>query len=173
MPTNPGTELATLDFGNLIGGPLVAVITAQSLAARSTADFIKTVGFYPAGQKDPEDPNKDIGGTPVYVDFKYPKEVQPFQPGKTFFKVSSIEITDGGAGYTTALTVTFSAPGPGETPATHGTVVLDTATGAITSIPVATGGVYLTPPTITISAPTGTPATPAQVSVKMAPDHVE
>src|SRR3954468_15697308 len=83
MATNPGTELATLDFGNLIGGPLVAVITAQSLAARSTADFIKTVGFYPAGQMDPDDPDKDIGGTPVYVDFKYPKETQPFQPAIT------------------------------------------------------------------------------------------
>ncbi len=78
MATNPGTELATLDFGNLIGGPLVAVITAQSLAARSTADFIKTVGFYPTGQTDSE--GNDIGGTPVYVDFKYPKETQPYQP---------------------------------------------------------------------------------------------
>src|SRR2546423_681474 len=83
MPTNPGTELATLDFGNLIGGPLVAVITAQALAARSTADFVKTVGFYPAGQKDAQDPNKDIGGTPVYVDFKYPKETKPYQPAVT------------------------------------------------------------------------------------------
>jgi hypothetical protein len=80
MPTNPGTELATLDFGNLIGGPLVAVIKAQSLAAEATADFIKTVGFYPAGQKDPTDPNKDIGGMPIYVDFKYPKETQPYRP---------------------------------------------------------------------------------------------
>jgi hypothetical protein len=34
---NPGTELAALDFGNLIGGPLNAVITAQSMAAQSTA----------------------------------------------------------------------------------------------------------------------------------------
>jgi hypothetical protein len=81
MATNPGTELATLDFGNLIGGPLVAVITAQSLAARSTADFIKTVGFYPAGQTDAG--GNDIGGTPVYVDFKYPKETQPYQPAVT------------------------------------------------------------------------------------------
>jgi len=75
---NPGTELATLDFGNLIGGPLVAVITAQALAARSTADFIKTVGFYPAGETDSG--GTDIGGTPVYVDFKYFKETQPYQP---------------------------------------------------------------------------------------------
>ncbi len=66
MP-NPGTELASLDFGNLIGGPLVAVITAQSIAARSTADFIKTVGF-------------DADDKPVYVDFKYPKEISAYQP---------------------------------------------------------------------------------------------
>ena len=64
---SPGTELASLDFGNLIGSPLVAVITAQSIAARSTADFIKTVGF-------------DDDDKPVYVDFKYPKEISPYQP---------------------------------------------------------------------------------------------
>lgn len=64
---SPGTELASLDFGNLIGSPLVAVITAQSIAARSTADFIKTVGF-------------DEDNLPVYVDFKYPKEISPYQP---------------------------------------------------------------------------------------------
>lgn len=77
MATNPGRELASLDFGNLIGGPLVAVITAQSLAAEATAKFIKDVGFYADGKKDAD--GKDIGGTPIYVDFKYPKEV-PYQP---------------------------------------------------------------------------------------------
>jgi hypothetical protein len=76
--TNPGTELATMDFANLLGGPIVAVISAQAMAARSTADFIKTVGFYPAGQTDQD--GNDIGGMPVYVDFKYPKEIQPYQP---------------------------------------------------------------------------------------------
>lgn len=75
---NPGTELAALDFGNLIGGPLNAVITAQAMAAQSTASFIKDVGFYQEGQTDAED--NDIGGTPVYVDFKYPKEISPYQP---------------------------------------------------------------------------------------------
>ncbi|MDG2433064.1 DUF2589 domain-containing protein [Flavobacterium sp.] len=64
---NPGTELASLDFGNLIGSPLVAVITAQAIAARSTADFIKTVGF-------------DEDNLPIYVDFKYNKEISPYQP---------------------------------------------------------------------------------------------
>ena len=47
---NPGTELASLDFGNLIGGPLNAVITAQAMAAQSSATFIKEVGFYKDGQ---------------------------------------------------------------------------------------------------------------------------
>jgi hypothetical protein len=77
---SPGTELASLDFGNLIGGPLVAVINAQSIAADATTKFIKEVGFYPANQPDAPDGTK-LAGTPVYVDFKYPKEVQPYQPG--------------------------------------------------------------------------------------------
>lgn len=67
---NPGTELASLNFENLIGSPLVAVIKAQSIAARSTADFIKTVGF-------------DENDKPVYVDFNYPKEISPYQPAVT------------------------------------------------------------------------------------------
>lgn len=75
---NPGTELSSLDFGNLIGGPLTAVITAQAMAAQSTASFIKDVGFYQKGQKDAD--GEDIGNTPIYVDFKYPKEISPFQP---------------------------------------------------------------------------------------------
>ncbi len=75
---SPGTELASLDFGNLIGGPLTAVITAQAMAAQSTASFIKDVGFYQKGQKNAA--NEDIGGTPIYVDFKYPKELSPFEP---------------------------------------------------------------------------------------------
>lgn len=76
--TSPGTELAALDFGNLIGGPLNAVITAQAMAAQSTASFIKDVGFYQEGQLNAD--GDDIGGTPIYVDFKYPKEVSPYQP---------------------------------------------------------------------------------------------
>lgn len=75
---SPGTELASLDFGNLIGGPLTAVITAQSMAAQSTAEFIKSVGFYKKGQKNAA--GDDIGETPIYVDFKYPKEISPYVP---------------------------------------------------------------------------------------------
>ena len=45
MPTNPGQELCSINFGAMIGGPLVAVIEAQTLAAPETADWIKSVGL--------------------------------------------------------------------------------------------------------------------------------
>ena len=40
-----GKELASLDFKNLIGGPLSAVVEAQAMAAESTVNFIKNMGF--------------------------------------------------------------------------------------------------------------------------------
>lgn len=40
-----GKELAALDFANLIGGPLNAVVEAQAKSAITTANFIKQVGF--------------------------------------------------------------------------------------------------------------------------------
>lgn len=78
MPT-PGQELSSIDFESMIGGPLVAVINAQAQAAMSTVNFIKEVGF-----KKPED-DFDAGGDtgtedPIYVSFKYPKELSPYQP---------------------------------------------------------------------------------------------
>jgi hypothetical protein len=168
---NPGTELAALDFGNLIGGPLNAVITAQSMAAQSTADFIKSVGFYPDGT---EVNGVDVGNTPVYVDFKYPKEIMPYQPGKTFLKVFAIEIVDGGSGYTAAPTITFSTPAEGETGATATATI---TAGVISAINITAGGIYLNPPTVTITPPPASteeaPSSIPQVSVKTSIDHVD
>ncbi|WP_341504081.1 DUF2589 domain-containing protein [Gallaecimonas sp. GXIMD4217] len=53
-----GRELASLDFGNLIGGPLNAVVESQAKSAITTANFIKEVGF-------------DKDGKIVNVDFSY------------------------------------------------------------------------------------------------------
>lgn len=110
MP-NPGTELASLDFGNLIGSPIISVIKAQALAAQTTTDFIKSVGF-------------DQDQNPVYVSFKYPKEVQPYQPKKNP-QVTQAKVSTAGSGYTTnqVVNVTFSAAS-GEIAAT-GTLVAD------------------------------------------------
>lgn len=73
MPT-PGQELATLDFESMIGGPLIAVVHAQTQAALATVDFIKQVGFKPAANNGgtPED---QTTGEPATVTFKYIKKV--------------------------------------------------------------------------------------------------
>lgn len=173
MP-NPGTEIAALDFGNLIGGPLNAVITAQAMAAQSTTEFIKSVGFYQAGQTDSE--GNDIGNTPIYVDFKYPKEIMPYQPGKTFLKVVAVEVISGGTGYLAGDTISFS---PTAVAANGETDITDTATitvdndGKITAVNLTTTGSrgsYLASPTVTIGTTTGTGAT---LTVKSTIDRVD
>lgn len=60
-----GDELASLDFQNMIGGPLSAVVKAQADAAVTSVDFIKAVGF------DEENDNK-----PTMVTFEYDKPVE-------------------------------------------------------------------------------------------------
>lgn len=45
-----GQELASLDFGNLIGGPLNAIVEAQAKSAITTANFVKEVGFTDKGE---------------------------------------------------------------------------------------------------------------------------
>lgn len=57
-----GDEIANLDFSSMIGGPLVAVIKAQSQSAQTSVDFIKSVGF-------------DKNGQPTMVSFQYKKPV--------------------------------------------------------------------------------------------------
>lgn len=63
-----GRELSSIDFESMLGGPLSAVVNAQAQAAMSSVTFIKEVGF------EPKTTN------PVYVEFKYPKEVSPYLP---------------------------------------------------------------------------------------------
>jgi len=75
----PGEELASLDFEALIGGPLVAIINAQAQAALSTANFIKSVGFKKPAQDEFEFEAQETD-EPIYVKFRYPKEITPYQP---------------------------------------------------------------------------------------------
>ena len=81
MP-NPGQELASLDFESMLGGPLVAVVNAQAQAAVSTVNFIKEVGFKKPSAEEIAGGNTSTED-PIYVTFKYPKELSPYVPAVT------------------------------------------------------------------------------------------
>lgn len=137
-----GKELSSIDFKSLIGGPLVAVVEAQAQAAMSTVNFIKAVGFKPPTKDDAG--NEQASGEPIYVSFKYPKEVSPYEPAVP--AMIQLEITDPGAGYTTP-TVKISGTGSGATAEVTlgegGQIVGITLTNA--------GSGYKNPPTVTVT----------------------
>src|SRR5712664_3729781 len=105
MP-NVGQELASIDFASMLGGPLIAVVNAQAQAAMSSVNFIKAVGFEPATVDGDGNP---VPGKPIYVSFKYPKEIAPFQPATDV--VDTVKVDKGGSGYTSEPTVTFTGGG--------------------------------------------------------------
>ncbi len=86
---NPSQEMSSIAFDKILGGALNAVVSAQNNSSLTTVNFIKSVGFQ----------NDENGNTvkPVYVDFKYPKEIAPYQPAipASFY----FTITAGGSGY--------------------------------------------------------------------------
>ncbi|QHI36302.1 hypothetical protein IMCC3317_16620 [Kordia antarctica] len=94
---NPGQELASIDFESMIGGPLISVVNAQAQASMSSVDFIQKVGF----TEDKE---------PIYVSFKYPKQVAPYREGNEG-QVIAVNVTAAGSGYTVAPTVAISGTG--------------------------------------------------------------
>lgn len=86
---NPAQELSSLAFDKILGGALNAVVSAQNNSSLTTVDFIKSVGF-----------RTDANGNtvkPVYVDFKYPKEVAPYKPATP--ESHFINVVKGGSGY--------------------------------------------------------------------------
>jgi Protein of unknown function (DUF2589) len=172
MASEPARELSSINFEAMLGGPLIAVVNAQAQAAMSTVNFIKAVGFKPG---DATDPTKAQTGDPIYVSFKYPKEIAPFEPAVPA-QVSGATITAPGSGYTTA---------PGVTPTGGGGSGLIMSTtlgtgGSVASISITNPGTgYTSAPNLAIDpAPAGgtnatatatfaaaTPAVPAQFQV--------
>ena len=72
-------ELKQIPFGHLIGAPLKAAIESQALAAQSTIDFIKQVGFKKEGGQDTDFMFDDLSadadaGEIRNVTFKYFKK---------------------------------------------------------------------------------------------------
>ncbi|MFI7483860.1 DUF2589 domain-containing protein [Kocuria sp. M1R5S2] len=147
MATQPGRELSSIDFEAMLGGPLRAVVNAQAQAAMSSVNFIKSVGFR---QGDAADPAKAQTGDPIYVSFKYPKEVAPFRP-ETEARVTGVRVTTPGTGYTAAPTVTVSDEGEGSGLAV--TAVIG-AGGDVTSVVVDDpGSGYAKAPKLAVEAP--------------------
>jgi len=149
MP-NPGKELSSIDFASMLGGPLNAVVDAQAKAAMSSVNFIKAVGFKKSAKKTKAG-EQSTTEEPVYVGFKFPKEVSPYVPEDPGGAITSIPVTSGGAGYTAAPAVTIAAPGAGGTQA----VAVANLTGdAVTSITITTpGSRYAGAPAVTLAAP--------------------
>ncbi|MBE7176794.1 MAG: DUF2589 domain-containing protein [Mucilaginibacter polytrichastri] len=67
MAANLASTIA-LPYAELIGSPLVAMIEAEALAARASADFIRTVGFSADGE------NESDFGRMNTVSFSYTKQ---------------------------------------------------------------------------------------------------
>lgn len=68
VPANFAQELGSIDFSQVIGGPLVAAVEAHNMAQLTVADFIQSVGFI--------DTNDDGQADEVrMVTFKYEREV--------------------------------------------------------------------------------------------------
>lgn len=171
MPS-PGQELSSIDFGSMIGGPLNAVIKAQADAALSTVNFIKSVGFKAGDSDDPEDTNTS---DPIYVSFKYPKEVAPYQPAVPP-TITSLNLISGGTGYADdpPPKVTIADPPTGGTTAT---AIAAVTAGVVSLTLTDPGSGYISAPGVTIDpAPAGgtdasadttwvgvQPAVPAQI----------
>lgn len=65
---NFAQELGSIDFGQVIGGPLVAAVEAHNMAQLTVADFIQTIGF--------RDTDDDGNADEVFmVSFAYERDV--------------------------------------------------------------------------------------------------
>ncbi len=79
---DPGQELSSINFESMIGGPLCAVIRAQSQAALSTINFVKEVGFKKLPDAKSQGWDEQDVGDPVYVTFHYQRLVSPYTPAE-------------------------------------------------------------------------------------------
>ncbi len=150
---SPARELSSINFEAMLGGPLVAVINAQAQSAMTSVNFIKAVGFE-AELDSSGQPIQGAVGKPIYVTFKYPKETAPFQPAVDA-AVTSIQVANGGSGYTSAPTVAITGGG-----GSGATATANVSGGAVTSIVLDNPGTgYTSAPSVALSGGGGTGAT--------------
>lgn len=142
----PGQELSSIDFQAMIGGPLSAIVDAQAQAALSSVNFIKSVGFTPDTL---DEQGKLVTGSPIYVTFKYPKVLAPYQAG-TRGTLVKVTVKEGGKDYVDGESVGISGGASG--------VITVGANGKVSKIEITNAGseyVKGTPVSITASAGSG------------------
>lgn len=158
---NPASELASLNFSSIIGGPLRAVVEAQAQAAMTTVEFVKTVGFNSPQRQAAENvaggtapPADGDPGTmePVYVSFKYPKEIAPYQP-EVVGGLVKLTARDDGIGYKEGEEIAVTPPDEVE-----GAVISAKFTGGKVVITIDDSGTGWKPTSVvTLAPPTAPP----------------
>ena len=102
MSSRTTNVLNNIPFHNIIGGPLEAAIKAQAMAANTTVEFIKAVGFKPVTKNGQIDPDKDdssiVGdedseiGNIRYINFSYAKKNLDGSKAEGYMKVPILSI---------------------------------------------------------------------------------
>ncbi|MFI3168274.1 MAG: DUF2589 domain-containing protein [Bacillota bacterium] len=101
MAYSAGQELSSMAFDKIIGGALDAVVKAQSNSSITTVNFIKQTGF--------KLNDKGEASEPIYVEFKYPKQVSSFVPAVAEY--FTIQVKNSGLGYSEESIVGFEVGG--------------------------------------------------------------
>lgn len=107
----------------------------------------------------------DSGDTVFDSEFSFTVNAYAAQSQQVNYEVSAVNIVTGGSGYTTAPTVTLSAPTATDG-ALQATATATISNGVITSIPIASGGSgYTSEPTVVIIGGGGTGVTVGSVTI--------
>lgn len=73
---DPADEISSINFGEIIGGALNAVVDAQRESAATIENFVKNVSFKPDAVDAAT--GLEVGvGDPICISFTYDKEVSP------------------------------------------------------------------------------------------------
>lgn len=141
----------------------MAVVNAQAQAAQSSVNFIKSVGFKTVYDDDGNIVQGAVGD-PIYVTFKYPKELSPYQPRENP-SIVNVNLTSPGSGYAEdeSPAVTFA----GDTGGASAKAVV--SGGVVTEVNLDSPGDYdfdATAPTgVTLAAPTSGTGTAATADI--------
>lgn len=186
---NVNTEVTWLtdpDLGTLLNGSISTLaVAAVNRGGRTLTYRLQSGSASQLPQGLTLQPSGHITGRVSFITFAVDQGTTTFDAGDTVFdseynftvnafaaqsqqvnyEVSAINIVTGGSGYTTAPTVTLSAPSATDG-ALQATATATIANGVITSIPIASGGSgYTSEPTVVIIGGGGTGVTVGSVSI--------